>query len=140
MIRNLRKLFTVITVSVLAQTSLFGQTESSIKNVFWQPNDLQPGSVTFVTVELNRKATKVSGQFLGKDLLFFYSGRAGVDAHEFLRKRSRSGVRFPKFSANARIGRCSGNPMLTESRADGCFSCCLPPLSCCIFCYLNATT
>ena len=78
MIRNFRKLFTLITVSLLAQTSLFGQTESSIKNVFWQPNDLQPGSVTFVTVELNRKATKVSGRFLGKDLLFFYSGRAGV--------------------------------------------------------------
>ena len=78
MIRNLRKLFTLITVSLLAQTSLFGQTESSIKNVFWQPNDLQPGSVTFVTVELNRKAKKVSGRFLGKDLLFFYSGRAGV--------------------------------------------------------------
>jgi hypothetical protein len=63
---------------VLAQPSLFAQTESSIKNVFWQPNDLQPGSVTFVRVELNRKATKVFGQFLGKDLLFFYSGKAGV--------------------------------------------------------------
>ena len=72
------KLFTLITVCVLAQPSLFAQTESSIKNVFWQPNDLQPGSVTFVRVELNRKATKVFGQFLGKDLLFFYSGKAGV--------------------------------------------------------------
>jgi hypothetical protein len=78
MIRNLWKLFTLITVSVLVQPSLFGQTESSIKNVFWQPNDLQPGAVTFVTVELNRKGTKVSGQFLGKDLLFFYSGKAEV--------------------------------------------------------------
>jgi murein DD-endopeptidase MepM/ murein hydrolase activator NlpD len=78
MIRNLQKLFTVITLSVLAQLSLFGQTESAIKNVFWQPNELQPGSVTFFTVELNREATKVSGQFLGKDLLFFYSGKARV--------------------------------------------------------------
>jgi murein DD-endopeptidase MepM/ murein hydrolase activator NlpD len=79
MIRNLRKLFTLITLCVLAQLSLFGQTESAIKNVFWQPNELQPGSVTFFTVELNRAATKVSGQFLGKDLLFFfYSGKARV--------------------------------------------------------------
>jgi hypothetical protein len=75
---NLRKLFTVITLSVLAELSLFGQTESAIKNVFWQPNELQPGSVTFFTVELNRKATKVSGQFLGKNLLFFHSGTARV--------------------------------------------------------------
>jgi hypothetical protein len=34
---NLRKLFTLITLSVLAELSLFAQTESSIKNVFWQP-------------------------------------------------------------------------------------------------------
>jgi hypothetical protein len=78
MIRNLRKLFTLITLSVLAELSLFAQTESSIKNVFWQPNELRPGSVTFFTVELNREATKVSGQFLGKELLFFYSGKPGV--------------------------------------------------------------
>jgi Peptidase family M23 len=78
MIRNLRKLFTLITFSLLAELSLFGQTDSPIKNVFWQPNDLQPGSVTFFTVELNREAAKVSGQFLGKELLFFYSGKAGV--------------------------------------------------------------
>src|ERR1700751_1027564 len=78
MIRNLQKLFTVITLSVLAQVSLFGQTESTIKNVFWQPNELQPGSVIFFTVELNREATKVSGQFLSKELLFFYSGKAGI--------------------------------------------------------------
>jgi murein DD-endopeptidase MepM/ murein hydrolase activator NlpD len=76
MIRNLRKLFTLITILVLAALSLFAQTESTIKNVFWQPNELQPGSVTFFTVELNREATKVSGLFLGKNLLFFHSGTA----------------------------------------------------------------
>jgi hypothetical protein len=63
MIQNLRKLFTLITFSVLAALSLFAQTDSAIKNVFWQPNELQPGSVTFFTVELNREATQVSGQF-----------------------------------------------------------------------------
>ena len=78
MIRNLRKLFALIILSVLAEMPLFAQTQGSIKNVFWQPNELQPGSVTFFTVELNREATKVSGQFLGKDLLFFYSAKARV--------------------------------------------------------------
>ena len=70
MIRNLQKRFTLITLFVLAALSLFGQTESTIKNVYWQPNELQAGSVTFFTVELNRDATKVTGQFLGKDLFF----------------------------------------------------------------------
>jgi hypothetical protein len=78
MLRILQKLFVLITLSMLAGATLFGQTESAIKNVFWQPNELQPGSVTFFTVELNRRATKVSGQFLGKNLLFFYSSKAGV--------------------------------------------------------------
>jgi hypothetical protein len=78
MIRNLRKLSTLITLSVLAALSLFAQTESTIKNVFWQPNEVQPGSVTFFTVELNREATKVSGQFLGKDFFFFHSGMARI--------------------------------------------------------------
>lgn len=78
MIRELQKLFILICLSMLTQPSLFGQTKSAIKNVFWQPNVLQPGSVTFFTVELNRKATKVSGQFLGKNLLFFYSGKARI--------------------------------------------------------------
>jgi hypothetical protein len=53
-----------MTLSVLGELSLFAQTESSIKSVFWQPNQLQPGSVTFFTVELNREATKVSGHHL----------------------------------------------------------------------------
>ena len=78
MSRSLQKLFVLITLSMLAEPSLFGQTESAIKNVFWQPNELQPGSVTFFTVELNRRATRVSGQFLGKNLLFFYSSKAGL--------------------------------------------------------------
>jgi murein DD-endopeptidase MepM/ murein hydrolase activator NlpD len=78
MIRNLWNLFALITLSALAALSLFAQTESTIKNVFWQPNEVQPGSATFFTVELSREATKVSGQFLGKDLFFFSSGKARV--------------------------------------------------------------
>ena len=86
MIRTLQRLLTLITLFVLAELSLFCQTENAIKNVFWQPNELQPGSVTFFTVELNREATAVSGKLLGKDLLFFGSAKrrvwyslAGVD-------------------------------------------------------------
>ena len=78
MIRKFRKLFTLITFSILGALSLFAQTESVIKNVFWQPNALKPGSVSFFTVELDRNATKVSGQFLGRSLLFFHSDRARV--------------------------------------------------------------
>jgi hypothetical protein len=65
---------------------LFAQKESAIKNVFWQPNDLQNGSVVFFGVELNRDATRVTGRFLGKELTFFKSEKpriwyslAGVD-------------------------------------------------------------
>jgi hypothetical protein len=44
-----------------------------IKNVFWQPNDLQQGSVAFLTVEFERTPLQVSGGFIGKNLSFFKS-------------------------------------------------------------------
>jgi len=76
----------LLLVVFLAGVSFAGQTQSAIKNVFWQPDQLQPGSPVLLTVELNHEATKVSGQFLGKQLLFFRSGKprvwyalAGVD-------------------------------------------------------------
>jgi len=85
MLPNIRKLFTFI-VSLIAVPLLFGQTESAIKNIFWQPNELQPGSAIFLTVELNHEASRVSGHFLGKNLLFFHTrgarawySLAGVD-------------------------------------------------------------
>jgi hypothetical protein len=74
---DLRKLFTLIIVSFVTQ-SLFAQKESAIKNVFWQPNELQPGSVILLTVELNHPASTVSGSLLGKELLFFHSREAKV--------------------------------------------------------------
>src|SRR5437868_12588113 len=67
MLPNIPRLFTTFTVSLIAVPLLFGQTESAIKNVFWQPNELQPGSVIFLTVELNNEASRVSGHFLGKN-------------------------------------------------------------------------
>jgi murein DD-endopeptidase MepM/ murein hydrolase activator NlpD len=43
------------------------------KNVFWQPNELQQGSVAFITVELDRIPLRVTGKWIGKDLAFFKS-------------------------------------------------------------------
>jgi hypothetical protein len=44
-------------------------SRSVIKNVLWQPNDLQNGSVIFFGVELNHKASRVAGKLLGKDIV-----------------------------------------------------------------------
>ncbi len=42
-----------------------------IKNVFWQPNALSQGAPALFTVELERPAVKVSGNWVGKELTFF---------------------------------------------------------------------
>jgi murein DD-endopeptidase MepM/ murein hydrolase activator NlpD len=49
-----------------------------IKNVFWQPNDLQQGSVAFITVELERVPRRVTGKWIGKDLTFFKSANPKI--------------------------------------------------------------
>ncbi|AFL87617.1 metalloendopeptidase-like membrane protein [Terriglobus roseus DSM 18391] len=43
----------------------------AVKNIFWQPNDLKQGSPALITVELLKPATRVTGTFAGKSLLFF---------------------------------------------------------------------
>jgi murein DD-endopeptidase MepM/ murein hydrolase activator NlpD len=60
---------------------------SAIHNIFWQPNQLHQGSPIFLTVELERPATRVTGSFLDKRLTFFststdrktWHALAGVD-------------------------------------------------------------
>jgi len=53
---------------------IFSQSPAQgIKNVFWQPNELQQGSVAFITVELERVPRRVRGKWIGKDLAFFKS-------------------------------------------------------------------
>jgi len=53
---------------------MFSQSPAQgIKNVFWQPNELQQGSVAFITVELERVPLRVTGKWIGKDLAFFKS-------------------------------------------------------------------
>jgi murein DD-endopeptidase MepM/ murein hydrolase activator NlpD len=44
---------------------------SGVKNVFWQPNDLQQGSPAFFTVELDRAPTRVTATWVSKTLTFF---------------------------------------------------------------------
>ena len=49
-----------------------------IKNVFWQPNELRPGSPAFFTVELNRVPVRVSGTWIDKTLTFSKSDNPKV--------------------------------------------------------------
>lgn len=44
-----------------------------IKNLFWQPNDLQQGSPTLFTIEFERVPTRVTAKWIGKNLSFFKS-------------------------------------------------------------------
>jgi murein DD-endopeptidase MepM/ murein hydrolase activator NlpD len=46
---------------------------AGIKNLFWQPNDLQQGSPAFFTIEFERVPTRVSAKWIDKDLTFFKS-------------------------------------------------------------------
>jgi hypothetical protein len=52
-------------------------TTPEIKNVFWQPNELQQGSVAFITVELERVPLRLTGKLIGKNLA----------SHPFVRTR-----------------------------------------------------
>src|SRR6202047_4437550 len=62
----------VLLIILTAATSpIFPQSPAhGVKNVFWQPNELQQGSVAFITVELDRVPRRVTGKWIGKDLAF----------------------------------------------------------------------
>jgi len=52
---------------------------TTIHNVFWQPNDLHQGSPAFITVELDKPATRVTGNFVNQPFTFFHEeGNAKV--------------------------------------------------------------
>jgi hypothetical protein len=62
-----------------AISPIFSQSPAQgIKNVFWQPNELQQGSVAFITVDLERVPHRVTGKWIGKDLTFFKSDNPKV--------------------------------------------------------------
>jgi murein DD-endopeptidase MepM/ murein hydrolase activator NlpD len=68
-------LLSALTLPASAQTHATPRAASShdsvIHNVFWQPNELHQGSPTFLTVELEHPATRVTGDFVNKPLTFF---------------------------------------------------------------------
>ena len=71
--RHFRSLVTLL-ILASAISSMFAQSPAQgIKNVFWQPNGLQQGSVAFITIELERVPLRVTGKWIGKDLAFFKS-------------------------------------------------------------------
>jgi murein DD-endopeptidase MepM/ murein hydrolase activator NlpD len=71
--KHLQSIFTLIIVAA-AISPVFSQSPArGIKNVFWQPNELQQGSVAFITVELERVPRRVTGKWIGKDVAFFRS-------------------------------------------------------------------
>ena len=84
-------LVTALTLTASAQTHTTHRAtpadDSAIHNVFWQPNDLHQGSPMFLTVELERPARRVTGNFINKSITFFsdsaekktWHALAGVD-------------------------------------------------------------
>ncbi len=83
-------LLSALTLTAAAQTHRThrpASDDTAIHNVFWQPNDLHQGSPIFLTVELERPATRVTGSLVNKPMTFFCDSRekktwhalAGVD-------------------------------------------------------------
>lgn len=84
--------FTLMTPAQTARRAVVPETSSgqplpaAFRNVFWQPNEMAQGSVTFFTIEMTKPASRVTGRFLGKELSFFQGEKpmvwyalAGVD-------------------------------------------------------------
>lgn len=80
--RNVRNFLRLGSLMILAGSisPAFSQSSASsaIKNVFWQPNELQQGSVAFITVELQAAPVRVTGQMIGKNLSFIRSDNPKV--------------------------------------------------------------
>lgn len=65
--------------ALLAVSSLaLAEGEGGFRNIFWQPNEVQQGSVLFLTVELEKAPKRVTGTLLGKELSFFRGAKADV--------------------------------------------------------------
>ena len=75
MVRSLRRLAVLF---LFACGAGLAESDGAFKNVFWQPNEVQQGSVMFFTVELDRDATSVTGTLLGKRLSFFRGAKPQV--------------------------------------------------------------
>jgi murein DD-endopeptidase MepM/ murein hydrolase activator NlpD len=71
--RRFRRIVISIILAVTISPMFSESPARGIRNVFWQPNELQQGSVAFITVDLERVPLRVTGKWIGKDLAFFKS-------------------------------------------------------------------
>jgi hypothetical protein len=61
---RLLQMFVISIMQVAAISPMFSQSSArGMKNVFWQPNELQQGSPVFITVELERVPLRVTGKW-----------------------------------------------------------------------------
>lgn len=75
-VQLIRHFLSIAALMILAGaiSPMFSQSSvQGIKNVFWQPNELQQGSVALITVELERVPLQVTGRWIEKNLTFFKS-------------------------------------------------------------------
>ena len=71
--RRFRSVVISIILAVATSPVFSDSPGRGIRNVFWQPNELQQGSVVFITVELEWVPLRMTGKWFGKDLAFFKS-------------------------------------------------------------------
>jgi hypothetical protein len=70
---------TALIVLVGAISSMSWQAPiHEIRNVFWQPNEIQQGSVAFITVEVERATLRLTGKLIDKNLVLFKSDNPKV--------------------------------------------------------------
>ena len=77
MFERLRRLAVFLLLACCAGAAI-AESDGTFKNVFWQPNEVQQGSVLFFTVEMDKDATSVTGTLLGKRLSFFRGAKPQV--------------------------------------------------------------
>jgi len=71
--RSFLALLLIFLLASIAQSQAKSPREEPIRNVFWEPDNLQQGSPMFITCELSAAATRVSATWQGKRLNFFRS-------------------------------------------------------------------
>jgi hypothetical protein len=78
LLRRILIVFALIATAAAAMAQQPTPLPAAFRNVFWQPNAVVQGSVTFFTVEMASPATHVSGRFAGRELSFFKGEKPGV--------------------------------------------------------------
>ncbi|HKF50411.1 MAG TPA: M23 family metallopeptidase [Terracidiphilus sp.] len=84
-LRLVAPLLVLLSIPALPITAAFAQAPASaltgspeVKNLFWQPNQIQQGSPAFFTLELSGPAARVTATWIGKQVTFFKSDKPHV--------------------------------------------------------------